>query len=275
VLPTGTGALADKQEFGQGRLLEPEELLVHVIENLPPSGPLVGRKMVVTAGPTWEPLDPVRMLTNRSSGKMGFAVATAAVAQGMDVTLIAGPNSLTPPPRADLIAVESAQEMHQAVEAEFPNCDVLVMSAAVADWKPTSVSDEKIKKDQGPPVVEMVPNPDILLEIGKLRTSGQILVGFAMETSDEEDNARKKLRSKNLDILVLNRLSDPDAGFAVDTNVVTIFAADGAVTKLPTLSKRDVGDRLVALILSELEGRDDRTDAERGNRIHRPADSSG
>ena len=248
---------------GPGRLVEPAEI-VEAIENLlAPSGDLAGEVMLVTAGPTREPLDPVRYISNRSSGKMGYAVAEAAARRGARVILVSGPTPLPAPRDADLIRVETAQEMHDAVLSEVDAATVVIKAAAVADYRPKQVASRKIKKDETVPEVTLESTPDILAEVGK-RKGRRILVGFAAETDDLVANARKKLQRKNLDLMVANDVRQPGAGFDSDTNVVKILDAQGGVEELPLLSKRVVADRILDRVVQLLKQRNQR--AETGNR---------
>ena len=201
-------------------------------------------RFLITAGPTREHLDPVRFLSNRSTGKMGFAVARAAAEAGHDVTLIAGPVSLPTPDGVKRIDIVSARDLLAAVERELPSADVLVMSAAVADWRPKEVADGKLKKATMDPVLELVANPDILRTIAPLK-GNRTIIGFAAETGDPVPEARRKLAAKGLDLVVANDVSRPDSGFAVDTNRVTLVSPDSA-EPLPLLSKLEVAKRIVA-----------------------------
>ena len=201
-------------------------------------------KLLITAGPTREQLDPVRFLSNRSTGKMGFAVAQAAAERGHAVTLVAGPVSLPTPPGVTRIDVVSARDMLAVVEKRLPDHDVLVMSAAVADWRPKHISATKIKKSGMNPVLELEPNPDILKTVRPLKGQ-RLFVGFAAETGDPRAEAQRKLAAKGLDLIVANDVTLPDAGFAVDTNRVTLVAASGTLEALPLMSKLDVGRRIV------------------------------
>ena len=229
---------------GPGRLVEPAEI-VEAIENLlAPSGDLAGEVVLVTAGPTREPLDPVRYISNRSSGKMGYAIVEAAARRGARVILVSGPTALGPPREAQVVQVETAQEMYDAVLAHLDAATVVIKAAAVADYRPKQVAREKIKKDERVPEVTLESTPDILAEVGK-RKGRRILVGFAAETHDLVANARKKLQRKNLDLMVANDVSQPGAGFDADTNVVKILDAKGGVEELPLLPKPAVADRIL------------------------------
>lgn len=240
---------------GPGRLPEPakmvtflEALLAGRVQDL------AGRTVLVTAGPTREPLDPVRYLGNRSSGKMGFAVARAAAERGAKVVLVSGPVALEGPLGVQRMDVETASQMQEAVEQEFAGADILVMAAAVADFSPVRISTTKIKRESlpaGQTVVELKQNPDILKYLGQKKTH-QVLVGFALETEKGRENAQKKLAEKNLDLIVLNNPTEEGAGFGSETNIVTILGRDGSAVELPVMSKIDVAhmllDRVVPLV---------------------------
>lgn len=208
-------------------------------------------KILITAGPTREPIDPVRFISNRSSGKMGFALARAAVARGHAVTLIAGPVSLTPPAGVAYVPVVTAHDMLEAVQTHLPACDALIMAAAVADWRPKQIGLQKMKKSQTAPVLELEPTADILQTI-RPRKGGRIFVGFAAETERVLDEARRKLQFKGLDLIVANDVSRADAGFDVDTNLVTLLAADGTREDLPLLSKDAVATRIIAWVENQM-----------------------
>ena len=229
---------------GPGRLVEPAEIVEAMEKLLVPSGDLAGEVVLVTAGPTREPLDPVRYISNRSSGKMGYAVAEGAARRGARVILVSGPTALPPPREVQVVQVETAQEMYDAVLAHLEATTVVIKAAAVADYRPKQVAREKIKKDERVPEVTLESTPDILAEVGK-RKGRRILVGFAAETHDLVANARKKLQRKNLDLMVANDVSQPGAGFDADTNVVKILDAKGGVEELPLLPKPAVADRIL------------------------------
>jgi len=210
--------------IGEGRMSEPEEILNFLTQELKKKLPLAEKTALVTAGPTFEAIDPVRFIGNHSSGKMGFAIAEQLAALGARVTLIAGPSALsTQNPGIKRINVTSAEEMLNACTAYFPKSDITIMSAAVADYRPKIVADKKIKKNTGELDIELVKTVDILSELGKLKKPDQLLVGFALETHDEESNAVGKLHRKNLDFIVLNSLNDEGAGFKGDSNKITII----------------------------------------------------
>jgi len=240
---------------GRGRMLETSDLLGHIRLVLGQSGLLAAKKVVITAGGTLEPLDPVRVITNRSSGKQGYALAQAAIDAGAQVCLISTVK-LTPPVGARLVEVRTAQEMLKAVLDESSNADALIMAAAVADFRPKNVADSKMKKRDGIPQVELEAAPDILgtvagLEPGKKRP--KVVVGFAAESRDLLENATIKLQSKKLDIIAANDISATDAGFSVDTNRVTLLYADGRSEALPLISKFEVAETIVARIAALLE----------------------
>lgn len=235
-----SGDLASGRE-GIGRLNAIEVILERIIQVLSATKDLANKKIVVTAGPTREFLDPVRFISNRSSGKMGFAVAEAAYRRGADVILISGPTAAQPPSGIDCHCVESALETRQAILEVFDQADIVIMTAAVADYRAETISPDKIKKKTDRLTIELVKNPDIAQELGK-RKAHQILVGFAAETSDLLNHARQKLVDKNLDLIVANDILAKGAGFEGDTNVVTLLNRDGTQEQLPLLSKREIAD---------------------------------
>ena len=243
IVEPDTGPLASGM-VGRGRLADVAAILDRIELVLSPRQDFAGQVVLVTAGPTREPLDPVRFLSNRSSGKMGYAIAEAAAARGARVILVSGPTALTVPPGVDCIHVETADEMYRAVLAKLEPAGVVIKAAAVADYRPTRRADRKIKKDQAVPEIALEPTPDILAELGK-RKGTRILVGFAAETDDLLDNARTKLQRKNLDLVVANNVREAGAGFDVDTNVVTMLDGAGRAETLPLLSKREVADRIL------------------------------
>jgi phosphopantothenoylcysteine decarboxylase/phosphopantothenate--cysteine ligase len=246
LLPPAVGPLASPEEgSGQGRMQEPETILAHAGRVLEPKGKLAGRKIVVTAGPTREPLDPVRFLSNHSTGKMGSALAAAAWRRGADVSFVHGPLSVALPVGVDAMPVETTQDMAEAVAARLPKADVLVMSAAPADFRPKDVAAAKIKKNGKAPALALEETPDILKSTSAKRKKGMIAVGFALETDDLKENAQKKLAAKGLDLIVANSAREPGAGFGYDTNRVTLFSAKGETEELPLLPKTDVADLLL------------------------------
>ncbi len=240
---------------GLGRLPEPETILEALGRLLSPQD-LGGRRLLVTAGPTHEDLDPVRFLTNRSSGKMGYAVAKVGWRRGATVCLVSGPSALASPHGVELVRVRSAREMLAAVRKRFPQTDALLMVAAVGDYRPESLASHKLKRGAQLAQLQLRLNPDILKEIGPLKKA-QVVVGFAAETRNLVAEARRKLKEKNLDLIVANMVNRPDSGFAVDTNEVTFIHREGRAEKLPLLSKEEVAERLltrVAGMLKEREG---------------------
>jgi phosphopantothenoylcysteine decarboxylase/phosphopantothenate--cysteine ligase len=240
-----TGPLAVGEGAGPGRLEEPSVIVEHIGRALAHDDPLSGRRVLITAGPTREAVDPVRVLTNRSSGRMGFAVAAAAWRRGADVTLIAGPTELPPPAGPRLVRVESAEEMAAAVRAELPAAELFVMVAAVADFRPAEPAAQKIKKRDAPAAIPLEPAPDVLSATRAARADGVVTVGFALETTDGRANAREKLAAKALDLIVLNPGDARDAGFEVDTNRVVLLDRDGGEEELPLMRKEDVADVLL------------------------------
>src|SRR5947207_11634396 len=239
--------------IGKGRLAEPPEIVAAVEQILSPAGPLRGMRVLVTAGPTREALDPVRYISNRSSGKMGYALAAAARRRGAEVVLVSGPTALQPPSGVETVQVTTAAEMHDAVLARTAASDIVIMAAAVGDYAPGAAADQKIHKDRDAMTLTLVRTPDILGELGRQRAGRDrpILVGFAAETTDVVAQARKKRREKGIDLVVANDVSRRDAGFEVDSNEVTIISADGeeAVPLQPKAAIANrVLDRLEALL---------------------------
>jgi phosphopantothenoylcysteine decarboxylase/phosphopantothenate--cysteine ligase len=242
----GVGPLAWGEGEGPGRMLEPEELLAHAGRALEPAGALAGLRVLVTAGPTREAIDPVRYLGNRSSGKMGYALAAAAWRRGARVTLVSGPTRLEVPPGVERVAVESAEEMRQAVAAALPSAQVLVMAAAVADFRPARAATEKLKKEAGGvPELVLEKTADILADTRPLRPAGCVVVGFALETVNAVAHGRAKLEAKGLDLLVVNDAREAGAGFEVDTNRVTLLEPGRDDEVLPLLSKAAVADHIL------------------------------
>ena len=231
---------------GAGRMSEPAEILGHVRVVLGKNGKLAGKRIVVTAGGTQEALDPVRVITNHSSGKQGYALAQAALDAGADVCLITAPTALTPPMGARVVNIHSAQEMLDAVLAE--SADALIMSAAAADFTPKTIARDKLKKRDGIPQVELTVAPDILKTVSVQKSEKkrfQVVIGFAAESRDLLENATEKLQSKKLDMIVANDISSNDAGFAVDTNRVTFLFADGTKETMPLMSKMEVAEKII------------------------------
>ncbi len=247
ILGPASGHLASGLS-GAGRMMEPMDIQAEIRRMLAADGPLSGRHIVVTAGGTWEPIDPVRMLTNRSSGKQGFALAQAALDQGASVTLIHAPVHLPAPAGAQQVPIESSQEMLEAVLHALPEADALVMAAAVADFRPAERASHKIKKSSAALQIELIPNPDILRSVAEQRSQigfDGVAIGFAAESQDLIENARKKMEAKNLDLIVANDISAPDAGFQVDTNRVTLIFRDGRLETLPLMDKERVAERIM------------------------------
>ncbi|MEF7561869.1 bifunctional phosphopantothenoylcysteine decarboxylase/phosphopantothenate--cysteine ligase CoaBC [Bacillus infantis] len=229
---------------GKGRLEEPEMIVSNIEGFFRNSGSLAGKKVVVTAGPTREKIDPVRYITNHSSGKMGYAIAEEALKAGALVTLISGPSSLAKPAGAAVIDVESAEEMYQAVDGVFDGADIVIKTAAVSDYRPKVVHESKVKKQDGDQVLELERTTDILLDLGR-RKKQQILIGFAAETDHVEEYARKKLAKKNADMIVANNVKSEGAGFGTDTNIITIYKRDGGAIALPLMSKHEAAARIL------------------------------
>ena len=247
VLDPDQGLLAAGEGEGPGRMPEPETIFAHagrLIESSVRSA-LGGRRVVVTAGPTREAIDPVRFISNHSSGRMGVALAASAWRRGAEVSLIAGPMTVPPPPGPDLRHVETTEEMAHAVEELMPKADVLIMAAAPADFRPASVAASKIKKGNVAPVLQMEHTTDILRATKAKRRTNAIIVGFALETDDVVANGRQKLRDKWLDLVVVNDATEPGAGFGGDTNRVTLIDRTGAEEVLPLLSKSEVADAIL------------------------------
>jgi phosphopantothenoylcysteine decarboxylase / phosphopantothenate---cysteine ligase len=255
VLDPEEGPLAAGEGSGAGRMPEPETIFAHIGRLLDADGWLRGRRVLVTAGPTREAIDPVRFLSNRSSGKMGVAVAAAAWRRGADVTLIAGPLSVPLPVGPTVIPIETTSEMRAAVAQHLPTTDVLVMAAAPADFRPMQVAQQKIKKGAAPEAIPLAPTEDILLATRELRPPAVIVVGFALETQSALAGGRAKLQGKSLDMVVVNDATEPGAGFATDTNRVTFLVGDGEVEEMPLLEKADVADAILDRVEGLMRGR--------------------
>lgn len=239
---------------GKGRLEEPENIVNKIMDYFHQrAGKLEGKKIIITAGPTREKIDPVRYITNHSSGKMGYAIAEEAARAGAEVTLISGPVSILPPKGVQVIRVESAQEMYDEVLKKYKDADIVIKSAAVADYRPKTYHENKVKKQPGEQVLELERTKDILLELGK-RKEHQLLIGFAAETDHVEEYAKKKLMNKNADMIVANNVHEKGAGFGTDTNIVTMYRKDGKVIDLPKLTKNEVAVKIldeIYLLLKE------------------------
>ena len=235
-------------DTGKGKLASPETIVEEVVKLLSVEKDLKGKSIVITAGPTVESLDPMRYITNRSTGKMGYSIAKKAIERGADVTLITGPTNLTPPQNLKkLIKIESAEDMYNAVVENLDENQVIIKSAAVADYKPKTYSDKKIKKSDDDLVISLDRNKDIAYEIGKIKKD-KILVGFAAETNDLIENAKGKIKKKNLDFIVANDLTKEGAGFGVDTNIVKIIDKNGDITEYPKMQKEEVANVILDIV---------------------------
>lgn len=251
LIAPGKGELASGL-YGEGRMAEPEEIVSFLLKTISNDLPLSGKKVLVTAGPTYEAIDPVRFIGNHSSGKMGFAIAERFARLGAEVTLITGPTAEKSSMQLNRIDVVSAAQMLAACEKEFPKAEIMVMSAAVADYTPVNTASQKIKKNSSEFNLELKKTEDILATLGKLKTESQILVGFALETENEEEHAKDKLIRKNLDLIILNSLNDKGAGFKMDTNKITIFNKAFEKTVFEMKSKtevaKDICDEILKLV---------------------------
>lgn len=248
VIQPGEGNLACG-DSGKGRMPEPEFLLNEIIYEIGYKKDLIGKKIMVTAGPTQEALDPVRYITNHSTGKMGYAIAKVAACRGAEVILISGPVNIPVPNHVKLIKIISAKDMFEVVKKEVNNCDIIIKTAAVADYKPKNYADDKIKKKSDELSIELEKTEDILKYLGENKKEGQILVGFSMETTNVIENSKAKLVKKNLDMVVANNLKDKGAGFGTDTNLVTLITKKENKS-LPLMSKEKVSDEIFNIILS-------------------------
>lgn len=238
--------------LGEGRMAEPETILYFIIEKFFRENDLSGKKLLITAGPTYESIDPVRFISNHSTGKMGFALAEAFYLKGADVVLVLGPVSQkTQFKGIKSIAVKSAEEMLKACEAEFASAQIIVMSAAVADFSPEDYQKEKIKKSGEKLELHLKKTTDILAYLGKQKTASQLLIGFALETNNEKENAFKKLKEKHADIIILNSLKDKGAGFGHDTNQVSVFDKEGNTSFLELDSKKAIASKIVQLVIQK------------------------
>lgn len=236
-------------DTGEGKMPEPEDLYEAIVKALTPKD-MAGRKVLVTAGPTQERFDPVRYISNHSTGKMGYAIARAAMLRGADVTLVSGKTALQPPMGVKTVPVVSAADMAQAVKAAAEEQDIIIKAAAVADYRPLETADEKMKKKDGNLTIELERTEDILAYLGAHRRQGQFICGFSMETEHMLENSRAKLEKKNIDMIVANNLRQEGAGFGTDTNVVTLLTKEETL-ELPILSKEEVADRLLTFILEK------------------------
>lgn len=251
IIEPGTGFLASKLE-GKGRMEEPEKIVEVLEKHFSKQQSLTGKSVLITAGPTYEKIDPVRFVGNYSSGKMGYALAEACAKQGAEVTLVSGPVMLqTKHPAIRRIDVESAQEMYDAATTHFPQADIAILSAAVADFTPETTADKKIKRKGDELVLNLRPTQDIAAALGAIKNENQLLVGFALETDNEVQNAQDKMKRKNFDFIVLNSLQDKGAGFRVDTNKITIIDRQQGTTAYETKSKQEVAEDIVEYIVSK------------------------
>lgn len=246
IIEPASGELASHL-IGKGRMEEPEKIVEVLEQFFATDKPLAGKKVLLTAGPTYERIDPVRFIGNFSTGKMGYALADAAARMGAEVTLISGPVAIKPNERTvEVVNVESACQMRDAAVEHFPGSDIAIMCAAVADYAPADPHDHKIKRETDEiPTIRLVKNPDIAATLGQMKREGQTLVGFALETDNGKANAERKIRSKNLDMIVLNSLSDPGAGFGTDTNIVTMIRPGGESKTLPLMQKTEVAREIM------------------------------
>jgi phosphopantothenoylcysteine decarboxylase / phosphopantothenate---cysteine ligase len=255
ILEPAEGPLAVGEGSGPGRMPEPEEIMSHIGRLLEGNSSLAGREVVVTAGATREPIDPVRFISNHSSGKMGVAIARAAWRRGANVTLIAGHVDIPLPAEIHTLKAETVQTMSRCVAEALPTTDVLIMAAAPSDFRPAAEVPEKIKKGRSAPKIELEHTEDILKSTISNRKKKSLIVGFALETVDGIRNAREKLKAKNLDIVVLNNAKEPGAGFGVDTNRVTVITRNGKQEELELMSKADLAEILLDRVEEELSGR--------------------
>ena len=251
VIQPAVGLLACK-DVGKGKMPEPETLLEYILQEVAYEKDLKGKKILVTAGPTQEPIDPVRYLTNHSSGKMGYAIAKVCSMRGAEVTLVSGKTAIKPPLFVDVVPVTTAREMYEAVTGRSDRQDIVIKAAAVADYRPKTISEQKVKKTDEELAIEMERTDDILKYLGEHKRANQFLCGFSMETEHMLENSRKKLKKKNLDMIVANNVKVEGAGFAGDTNIVTLITADDE-TQLPLLSKEETAVEIMNKILEQTE----------------------
>ena len=248
VIDPASGFLACR-DIGAGKMPEPEVLLDYILREIACEKDMAGMNVLVTAGPTQEKIDPVRYITNHSTGKMGYAIATNAMLRGANVTLVSGPTNIKKPPFVEVVDITSAQDMFEAVTSRAAEQDIIIKSAAVADYRPANVSDEKVKKKEGDMSISLERTQDILKFLGEHKTEGQFLCGFSMETQNMLENSRAKLEKKNLDMIIANNLKVAGAGFGVDTNVVTMITKDQEI-ELEIMSKSDVAKCILDQILN-------------------------
>lgn len=250
VIDSQVGLLAC-MDIGKGKMAEPKDIVEAILKEIAFEKDLMGKKVLITAGPTQEALDPVRFISNYSTGKMGYAIAKMAMLRGAEVTLISGPTSIQVPPYVRLISIKSAHEMFQTVKAEFDHQDIIIKAAAVADFRSCHINQEKTKKTDCDMVIKLERTEDILLHLGKEKKKHQFLCGFSMETENLLENSRQKLIKKNLDMIVANNLREKGAGFGTDTNRVTLVAKD-MEKELPLLSKEEVANQILTEIINRL-----------------------
>jgi phosphopantothenoylcysteine decarboxylase/phosphopantothenate--cysteine ligase len=251
-LPVNTGELASGLT-GEGRMAEPEELINYLETFFEKRSDLAGKKALVTAGPTHEAIDPVRFISNHSSGKMGIALANELNKRGAEVQLVLGPSHIKPDDHVKVNEVVSADEMYQQCMKDFESYDIIIMAAAVADYSPKKVSTKKIKKKSEAFSLELIKTKDILLEAGKRKSPHQFLVGFALETNNEKENALKKLAHKNADLIILNSTNDEGAGFGLDTNRITIFDKNKKEYKFSAKPKKEVAEDIINTIIQYIK----------------------
>ena len=252
VLEVNSGALASGLH-GPGRMAEPEEIVAYLATHFFRDKVLTGKRVLISAGPTQEAIDPVRFISNHSTGKMGIALANAFFMAGADVTLIAGPMNLKPDfSGITTVEVVSAADMENACLNAFEESDICIMAAAVADYRPIKIADHKIKKVDSELSIELTRTSDILQKLGTMKKSGQCLIGFALETQDEEANAKAKLKRKNADFIILNSMQDEGAGFGLDTNQVTIYSTNGSHVSLALASKKEIASQICQRIIKSI-----------------------
>ncbi|MCD8301357.1 MAG: bifunctional phosphopantothenoylcysteine decarboxylase/phosphopantothenate--cysteine ligase CoaBC [Clostridiales bacterium] len=250
IIEPATGMLACR-DVGKGKMPEPETLLKYILRSIACEKDLSGKRVLVTAGPTQEAIDPVRCITNHSTGKMGYAIAENASLRGAHVTLITGPCDIEPPMFCDIVPVTTAEDMYNAVMAHQAESDIIIMTAAVADYRPETVSGEKIKKSDGNMSIALTRTKDILASLGEIRRPDQFICGFSMETEHMLENSRTKLAKKHLDMIAANNLKVPGAGFATDTNVITLITRETEI-QLPLMSKHEDAERILDEIIKHI-----------------------
>ena len=248
VIEPDSGFLACR-DVGAGKMPSEEVLMQHILREIACEKDLSGKNILVTAGPTQEAIDPVRFISNHSTGKMGYAIAKRAMLRGAKVTLVSGPTAIAPPPFVDVIPITTAQDMFDAVTAHAADQDMIIKAAAVADYTPTTVATEKVKKKEGDLSIPLSRTQDILANLGANKKAGQILCGFSMETENMLENSKKKLEKKNADMIVANNLKQAGAGFGTDTNIITLITKDNT-TELPILSKEKAADAILDALLA-------------------------